>query len=293
MSAIAATRAEIAAAAVASLKRFSMLPEVTLRILEVVRDERCTARDLDRVVSTDPALCLRILRVVNSAFYGLPQPVTSVERAIVLLGAEAIRSIAMAASFGRLIGGRSEHVGESAMNLWLHSLAAAAAAKRLAEIARLDDPSEAFLCGLLHDVGFLVELQRDPAAFRKVAHDREQSGRPLDAIEDEAFGANHRDFGRELCEQWKLPPSIGEVIAAHDAPLEASGPSRAAACAVNVADALAAAAGFGFLAFPDAAAAPPDPSVVAALGIGDDDVEAISAALPTLTAELRDALAAG
>src|SRR5690606_27534287 len=114
-----------------------------------------------------------------------------------------------------------------------------------------------------------------------------RSGRSLDEIEDEAFGANHRDFGSALCNQWQLPPSICEAIAWHDAPLELATPSRPAACAVNVADALAVAAGFGFLAAPDADAAPPDPEIVAVLGVGDDDVAAIAAELPRLTAELR------
>jgi len=175
--------------------------------------------------------------------------------------------------------------------LWLHSIEFAAAAKGLAEAAGLADPNEIFLCGLLHDVGFLVELQRDPAALAAVAQERARSGRPLDAIEDEVFRANHRDFGRALCDQWQLPPSIGEVIASHDAPLELDGPSRPSACAVNVADALAAAAGFGFLAVPGADVTASDAAVVAALGVGDGDVDAIAAALPQLTAELRDALA--
>ncbi|MFO7285431.1 MAG: HDOD domain-containing protein [Gammaproteobacteria bacterium] len=286
MSGNGTTRADIAAAVVASMKRFAMLPEVTLRIIEVVRDQRRTIRELARIVSTDPALCMRILRVVNSAFYGLPRSIASIERAIMMLGAEGVMSIAIAASFGRLI--RS---GAFARELWQHSLAVACATKSLAEVARLANSSEMFLCGLVHDIGFLVELRHDPAAFAAVAHERARSGRSLGAIEEETLGANHADFGRELCDQWQLPPWIGEVVGALDAPLELEGPSRIAACTVNVADALAAAAGFAFLPVPDERAAP-DPAVVAELGIAGRDVDAIAAAIPELTAELCAALAA-
>lgn len=288
MSSPAAKRDEVAAKAVASLKRFSMLPEVTLRIVEVVGDPSCTAADLNRIVSTDPVLCMRILKVVNSAFYGLPHPVASVERAIVLLGADAIRNIAMAASFGRVVRGVDGKSRLSAKTLWVHSLAVGAAAKRLAESAGLEDPGEAFLCGLLHDVGSLVQMQRDPRALAAVAAERDRGARSLVEIEDDAFGANHQDFGRKLCEKWQLPPSILDVIGGHEAPLGLGEDARPAACAVHVADALAAASGFEFL---EKAGETVDPEVVALLGLGDADMSSIADSLPQMTDELRDALA--
>src|SRR5690606_21949167 len=137
MSGNGTTRADIAAAVVASMKRFAMLPEVTLRIIEVVRDQRRTIRELARIVSTDRALCMRSLRVVHSAFYGRPRSIASIERAVMMLGAQGVMRIAIAASLGRLI--RS---GAFARELWQHSLAVACATKSLAEVARLANSSE-------------------------------------------------------------------------------------------------------------------------------------------------------
>lgn len=283
-------RRAVAAAAVASLKRFSMLPEVTLRIVEIVRDKRATAADLHRIVSTDPALCMRIMKVVNSAFYGLPQPIASLERAIVVLGGEAIKNIAMAASFGRIVREGFAGSGSSAKALWVHSLAVAAAAKSVAESSGRADPGEAFLCGLLHDVGFLVEMRHDPKGLLTVAEARAGGGRWLTALEDEVYGANHQDFGRALCEHWQLPVRIRNPIGWHDHPLELGEESRATACAVYVADRLAAAAGLGFLAGDEAEEI--DSNVVSFLGIGAAELFSIIEALPGMTSELRQVLSA-
>jgi putative nucleotidyltransferase with HDIG domain len=206
-------RASIAAAAVAGIRRFALLPEVTLRIVDIVSKDSGDAADLHRAISTDPALCLRLLKVANSAFYGLPRPITSIDRAVVLLGGEAIRNIALAASLGRMI---SDGDGEfSARSLWRHSLAVAAAAQDVAKAVGSDDPGEAFLAGLLHDIGFMVQMQYDRKRLVQALTMAAAGDQPLVEIEDEIFGANHQDFGRELCRQWQLPESIGEVLWEH------------------------------------------------------------------------------
>ncbi|MFQ5494669.1 MAG: HDOD domain-containing protein, partial [Phycisphaerae bacterium] len=92
--------------AIASIGDLATLPEVTIKIIEIVEDPKSTARDLHEVIKNDPALSVKILKVVNSAFYGLPGQVASVDRAIILLGLSAVKNIAIAASIARLFKGK-------------------------------------------------------------------------------------------------------------------------------------------------------------------------------------------
>jgi HD-like signal output (HDOD) protein len=92
--------------AIASVGDLATLPEVTIKIIEIVEDPKSTARDLHNVIKNDPALSVKVLKVVNSAFYGLPGQVASVDRAIILLGLSAVKNLAVAASIARLFKGK-------------------------------------------------------------------------------------------------------------------------------------------------------------------------------------------
>src|SRR5438477_10152579 len=143
------------------------LPEVTARIVATVEDPRSTASQLHKIVAHDPALVTRILKVVNSAFYGLPGQIGSVERAIVLLGLNAVKNIAVAASLGQLFRGAKLCEGFTAKDLWTHCIAVGVAARDLAKQLKLPIADEAFLAGMIHDVGILISLQLYPEQIRK------------------------------------------------------------------------------------------------------------------------------
>src|SRR4051794_18540868 len=150
--------------AVNQISHIATLPEITLKIIELVENPRSTAQDLNKLISNDPALCARILKVVNSAFYGLPGQIGSINRAIVLLGLNAVKNIVIAASLAKLFRGGRVSAHFSAKDLWTHSIATGVMSKLI--VAKLNNhlPDEAFLAGLIHDIGILVELQafRDP-----------------------------------------------------------------------------------------------------------------------------------
>src|SRR4028119_920274 len=114
--------------AVRNVTTIATLPEVTAKIIATVEDPRSSAQALHKIVSHDPALVTRILKVVNSAFYGLPGQIGSIERAIVLLGLNAIKNIAVAASLGQMFRGAKLCDGFAAKDLWTHRVAAGAAA---------------------------------------------------------------------------------------------------------------------------------------------------------------------
>src|SRR5205807_10628219 len=124
------------------------LPEVTAQIIKTVEDPKSSAQQLHKIVSHDPALVTRILKVVNSAFYGLPGQIGSVERAIVLLGLNGVKNIAVAASLGQLFRGARLCEEFSAKDLWRHCIAVAVTARDLARNMKMNVADEAFLAGL-------------------------------------------------------------------------------------------------------------------------------------------------
>src|SRR5438105_11223578 len=126
------TAAEVptrAQSAVRSVTTIATLPEVTARIIATVEDPRSTAQQLHKIVAHDPALVTRMLKVVNSAFYGLPGQIASIERAIVMLGLNAVKNIAVAASLGQLFRGVKLCDGFTAKDLWMHCVAVAVSAR--------------------------------------------------------------------------------------------------------------------------------------------------------------------
>ncbi len=250
MAAPTITREQAVNSAIREISHIATLPEITLKIIQLVESPSSTAQDLHAVISKDPALCTRILKVVNSAFYGLPGQIGSINRAIVLLGLNAVKNIAIAASLAKLFKGGALTPTFSARELWTHSVAVGAASRMIAQQMKLSLVDEAFLAGLLHDVGVMVEMQYDRNKIVEVIERCEAApaNAPLDMlkVEDEVFGANHQDFGAGLCEKWKFPRTFVGVTGYHHRPLELPAENRLLACIVAVADKIAAQNKAGF-----------------------------------------------
>jgi len=251
MSVVIQEREQIVANAIREISHIATLPEITVKVVDLVEDPKSTAQDLHKVISSDPALCSRILKVVNSSFYGLPGQIGSINRAIVMLGLNAVKNIAIAASLAKLIRGGDLTPSFSARELWTHSNITAAAAKMVANSLHLGLADEAFLAGLIHDIGLIVEMQADRnkliEVLRRVGADNK--GVPAnDFVSSEmaVFEANHQDFGAGLCEKWKFPKSFAMVTGFHHRPMEVPSDSRTLTALIYVADRLAADTGMGF-----------------------------------------------
>lgn len=274
-------REKVVQSAIREIAHIATLPEITLKIIQLVESPTSTAQDLHNVIAKDPALCTRILKVVNSAFYGLPGQIGSINRAIVLLGLNAVKNIAIAASLAKLFKGGQLTPQFGAKDLWTHSIATAAGTKLIADKLKLGLADEAFLAGLIHDVGIMVELQFDRTklveVIDKVAPEPEQLGDWL-AAENAIFGATHQDFGAALCEKWKFPRSFSLVTGYHHRPLELPADNRTLASMVYVADRLSARGGYGFRL--DVPSDEISAEVLEDLKLGSADVEEIMARLP-------------
>src|SRR5690606_22888358 len=143
-------RQQVVESAIREISHIATLPEVTLRIIELVEDPTSTAQDLHAVISNDPALSSRILKVVNSSFYGLPGQTSTITRAIVMLGLNAVKNIAIAASLAKLFRGGELTPTFSAKELWNHSNATAIGCKMLSDAMGMGLGDEAYLAGLIH-----------------------------------------------------------------------------------------------------------------------------------------------
>lgn len=274
---------ELALAAVRNISHIATLPEVTVRIIELVEDPSSSARDLHELISSDPALTARMLKVVNSAFYGLPRQIASINRAVSLLGLNAVKNIAIAASLAKLFRGGTIGSHFDAQQLWTHSCATAAAARTVAEMSgRKGIADEAFLAGLVHDVGVLVELQHDRARFAAAIEEAIETG-DLRSAEIANLGETHEGFGAALCEHWKFPASLAWVAGHHHEPLAVPAANRDLPCIIHVADHIAGEAAGGFTL--DLRGDGPDPLVLEALRLDDVALAEIRA---TVTAAMTD-----
>lgn len=194
------------------------LPEITARIVQVVENPLATAHDMHRIVHSDPALAAKILKVVNSAFYGRPAQIASLERAILMLGLSAVKNIALAASLSRLF--RASAVSEqfAARDLWRHSVATAVCARALAKLGGAVEPDEAFVAGLMHDLGLIVEQQLFAPQLRRVAEQCYNTPQDFCAAERTVIGADHEAFGGALASLWHFPPALRHAIGYHHTP---------------------------------------------------------------------------
>lgn len=256
------------------------LPEVTSRIITTVENPRSSASELHKIISHDPALVTRILKLVNSAFYGLPQQINSIDRAIVLLGLNAVKNIAVAASLGQMFRGVQLCEGKTAKDLWTHCIAVAVAARELAKTLKLPLAEEAFLTGMIHDVGIMVSLQAWPEKTRSVGNTVMKKGGEYCAIEEQILGVDHQLLGKCLAEQWKFPVMCQQVAAFHHKPTEAAGEWVQLVRVVYLADTLCCQAGVGFNL--TALSQPLDPAILSEVGADAAMIQNISTKLPGL-----------
>jgi putative nucleotidyltransferase with HDIG domain len=237
--------------AVADLKRLiarvedlPTLPRTVLRITEMVNDPRASARDLSRIITDDQVLTARLLKLVNSSFYGFPQRVSTVTGAIVLIGFDAIRNLLLTTSVFDLFPSRTSKDRRIQESLWDHSLGCAIGAKAIGEALRHERLEELFVAGLLHDIGKIVEMTVLPDPFSRITA-RVAEGRLLmAAAEAEILGCTHSDVGRLLAQRWNLPAKLISLIEHHHNP-PAAGAWAVEASIVHLADILARALGLG------------------------------------------------
>jgi HD-like signal output (HDOD) protein len=203
---------------IAKIDDLPTLPRTVLKITELVNDPKSSAKDLARIITDDQVLTARLLKLVNSSFYGFPQRISTVTAAIVLLGFDAIRNLLLTTSVFDLFTTRPANRLRSQEQFWDHSLGCAVGAKIIGTHLRHDKIEELFVAGLLHDIGKIVEMMFFPAEFEKVTQLIGKQNVLMTTAETEIFGFTHSEIGRLLAAHWNLPAKLLNVIAHHHQP---------------------------------------------------------------------------
>ena len=227
---------------VVGIRRLPTLPSVVFELQRVIQNVRSSAMEVGRIISSDQVLTTRVLRLVNSAYHGLPRQVHSVTEAVTLLGLEQVKSMALALSVHDMFATGRYADGLDRAQLWRHSLAVANCARLVAKEAALKDPEQAFTAGLLHDVGKVVFDQYAHAQFIE-ALQASAGGMPLHQAEAIVLGAPHTRVGQMVLSRWKLPEFIPYTAMHHHSPGGSSEHLPVCAC-VTVGNAVAKWAGY-------------------------------------------------
>ncbi len=189
----------------------NMMPQVARKVIELVQNETTTAVQLAELLEKDPNITTRILKISNSAFYGLRREVKTVQQAIVILGFKSLRSMVVASSSKAL----HKRFGITEQLMWDHSIGTAIAGKIIAEGLPNAVGESVFVGGLLHNVGKTIMNNEAPKAFvevmKRVYNNKEKA---IDA-EVQVFGYAHPEVGFQISEKWGLPPELGQIILHH------------------------------------------------------------------------------
>ncbi len=197
------------------------LPEVCFMVNDMVNDPRSEFEAIGSVISQDPDLTARLLKLVNSSFYDFDTPVDTVSRAVMLVGMSELQHMVWASSAVETFDNLSPEDANMA-GFWRHSIFCAVTARILARECDVLHPERMYVAGLLHDIGRLIIYLKLPnEAAKIIAHDRAKPDRGGASIEDELLGFNHAQIGLALCHRWGLPDSLGTAVGFHHDPEQA------------------------------------------------------------------------
>ena len=211
---------------VTNIRNLPTPPIVFHQIQKVINDPKVSAAQIAKILQEDPAMSVKVLKLTNSAFYGLQREIESVKQAVVIVGLEAIKNLVLSASVLDMFKGKNIDQ-EFQDKFWRHSLAVGFCARLLSRMGKargMIDPDASFSGGLLHDIGKVILCCFLPKEYAmiKEARDSDRASATFQ-IEERVLGYNHSQIGAILAEQWKLPKRLTEAVAFHHHPHQADG----------------------------------------------------------------------
>lgn len=214
------------------------LPIVVTRIMQLVENPKTAAVEISKVVALDPALTVKILKIVNSAYYGFPKQITTITHAIMILGFEDVKNIALGVSVFDIFKSKGPKVVDEfdRVAFWQHSIGVGACTKLLAKKLRYKNPEEAFICGLLHDIGKIILDQYFHEEFMTVIRAAKEENLLFINAEKKVNDIDHPEVGRIVSKKWGLPQTIIDSVAFHHNPSLADASNTTLVSLVHAAD---------------------------------------------------------
>jgi putative nucleotidyltransferase with HDIG domain len=201
------------------IRRMPSLSTTVAKVLEICNNPVASANDLNRVISYDPVLTAQVLKLINSAFYGLPNRIPSLVRAIIMLGINTVKNLVLASSVMAVCKGISKTEKVTINAFWAHSLCVGVLSKMIADAEHipLSEHEEYFVAGLLHDLGKLPLMACCPELYSGAISSAKESGCPLIESENVNIGINHCQIGGLIADKWNLWPAMQDAIKKHHA----------------------------------------------------------------------------
>lgn len=208
--------AEISQELLKRIEEIPTLPEVVVRLRRLVSNPKTSAKDVTQVITHDPALTFKILRIVNSAYYGFPKEVRTVAHAVMVLGFKEVENIALEVSvFDLFRKSRATDLGWDRVAFWKHSIAVGICARLMAARMKLGSPEDFYVVGLLHDVGKIVLDEYLHERFAEVYREAAARRTLMLNVERERHDLDHAAIGRAVCRKWGLPDTLVAGVGGH------------------------------------------------------------------------------
>jgi len=268
-----------------TIRDLPAMPHVASKVLELSSDPDTSAARLQQVIADDQAMTARILKIANSAMYACSRRIKTLSEAIVMLGFNSIRSLVVTSAARNLYSTGSARMGLKERLLWEHSIGAAFACRLFAERKNPTLREEAFLAGLMHDIGKLVLNLQIPERFEEVVQIVYNENREFHETERELLGFDHAQVGAMLVNKWKLSPLLEDVIGLHHDPAALTA-ERPLLLHLDLANRLCQKLGIGFQETPDLDLCSSAPNLI--LGFTEADVTDVAQKLQqTLEVEME------
>ena len=188
------------------------LPKTAIDLLELTNDIQANAGKATEILSMDPALSMKVLKAANSAKYGYARHIATVSQAVVILGFKGLRNLIVGLAVYKFLNEKQSTHGN---HLWQHLLTTACLSKMLTNKLGQEDPELGFLCGLIHDIGKAVLMNRRTEIYNELIERAEAESIPINELEKTFLGFTHADLGRDVCRAWLLPSVLVKVISLH------------------------------------------------------------------------------
>ncbi|HUY90667.1 MAG TPA: HDOD domain-containing protein [Pirellulales bacterium] len=260
----------------ARIGEVSSLPAAAVRIVNIANDESRGAKDLISAVETDPSLAVRVLRTVNSTFYSIRNRVGDLKTAVSLLGMKEVRNLALTVHVSRMFAAPGDYRTYRREGLWRHLVAVASTSRLIAEVSETVPRDDAYVAGLLHDVGLILLDQHLRRQFKSILDGLERYPSTI-AAERAVLPFDHCELGASVARRWNLSASIAAAAGYHHAPSRYDGPHRNMVSLVCLANYLCTRSEVSSLGVHNVA--PPGDDVYRELGIHADRMAQIAARL--------------